>query len=57
MARLLVDAGADVRARDEEHDGTPLGWAEVAIDVTNNLKCQEVVDYLSPITPDGTSDS
>ena len=28
-------------ARDEEHDGTPLGWAEVAIDATNNPKCRE----------------
>jgi ankyrin repeat protein len=33
MVRLLVGAGADLAARDEEHDGTPLGWAEVAIDV------------------------
>ena len=47
MVRLLVGAGADLSARDEEHDGTPLGWAEVAIDVTNNPKCREVVDYLS----------
>jgi ankyrin repeat protein len=47
MARLLVGAGADLSARDEEHDGTPLGWAEVAIDVTNNPKCREVADYLS----------
>ena len=57
MARLLVDAGADVRARDEEHDGTPLDWARVAIEVTNNPKCQEVVEYLSQFTPDLTSDS
>jgi ankyrin repeat protein len=47
MVRLLVGAGADLAARDEEHDGTPLGWAEVAIDVTNNPKCREVVEYLS----------
>jgi hypothetical protein len=42
---------ADVAARDEEHDGTPLGWAEVAIDVTNNPKCREVVEYLSGLGP------
>ncbi len=40
MVRLLVDAGADLRARDEEHEGTPLDWAKVAIEVTNNPKCQ-----------------
>ena len=47
MVRLLVGAGADLSARDEEHDGTPLGWAEVSIEVTNNPKCREVVEYLS----------
>ena len=51
MVRLLVGAGADLAARDEEHDGTPLGWAEVAIDVTNNPKCREVVEYLSRLGP------
>ena len=49
MVRLLVTAGADVTARDDEHDGTPLGWAEVSIDVTNNPKCQEVVEYLASL--------
>ncbi len=46
MVTLLVDAGADRTARDEEHDGTPLGWAETATTVTNNPSCQEVVAYL-----------
>jgi ankyrin repeat protein len=46
MVTLLVQAGADRTVRDEEHDGTPLGWAETAITVTNNLKCAEVVAYL-----------
>ena len=57
MTRLLVDAGADVHARDEEHEGTPLDWARVAIEVTNNPKCQQIVEYLSQFTPDRTSDS
>ena len=46
MVTLLVDAGADRTTRDEEHDGTPLGWAETAITVTNNPGCKEVVAYL-----------
>jgi ankyrin repeat protein len=47
MVKLLVDAGADITARDPEHDNTPAGWATVAIDVTNNLNCQDVADYLA----------
>ena len=47
MVRLLVRAGADRAARDEEHDGTALGWAETSIDVTNNPACAKVVAYLN----------
>jgi hypothetical protein len=47
MVRLLVAAGADPAARDEEYDATPLGWAETAIVVTNNPKCADVVAFLS----------
>jgi ankyrin repeat protein len=47
MVRLLVEAGADMTARDEEHDGTPIDWAQVAIDVTNNPKCREAAEYLA----------
>ncbi len=46
MVRLLVAAGADPALRDEEHDNTPLGWAEVARGVTNNPACDEVTAYL-----------
>jgi ankyrin repeat protein len=46
MVTLLVEAGADRTTRDEEHDGTALGWAETSIEVTNNPKCAEVVAYL-----------
>jgi ankyrin repeat protein len=47
MVKLLVEAGADITARDPEHDNTPAGWAKVAIDVTNNPDCQDVADYLA----------
>jgi ankyrin repeat protein len=47
MVKLLVDAGADITARDPEHDNTPAGWAKVAIDVTNNPDCKDVADYLA----------
>ena len=46
MVTLLVEAGADRAVRDEEHDGTPLGWAEKSIEVTNNPACAEVAAYL-----------
>ena len=46
MADLLIKAGADVTARDEEHHGTPADWARVAVDVTRNPACAGVADYL-----------
>lgn len=46
MVRQLVAAGADPAARDEEHDATPLGWAETSIVVTNNPRCADVVAFL-----------
>lgn len=50
MVRLLVESGADVLARDREHTNTPLGWAEAAIQITNNPRCAEVAEYLRPLT-------
>ena len=52
MAQLLVAAGADPAARDEQYDGTPLGWAETSIEVSNNPKCAEVADYLKGVSID-----
>ena len=46
MVTLLLQAGADRTIRDAEHDGTPLGWAETSIEVTNNPACAEVAAYL-----------
>jgi ankyrin repeat protein len=28
VAQLLLDHGADVNAREDQHQGTPLGWAQ-----------------------------
>jgi len=47
MVQLLVAAGADPSLLDEEHQGTPLQWAEVSVRVTNNPKCLEVAAYLA----------
>lgn len=46
MVELLVEAGADVGALDEQYAATPAGWAETAIEVTRNPACAEVVAYL-----------
>lgn len=52
MVKLLLEAGADPNARDEQYDGVPRGWALTAIEVENNAACQAVVDYLEPLTTD-----
>jgi len=46
MVMLLVESGADVHARDAQYDGTPLGWAETAREITNNPACDDVASYL-----------
>ncbi|HEY8549567.1 MAG TPA: ankyrin repeat domain-containing protein [Vicinamibacterales bacterium] len=46
MVRLLLHAGANGTLRDEEHDGTPRDWADVAVEVTNNRNCGVVAAYL-----------
>jgi ankyrin repeat protein len=46
MVKLLVAAGADVRALDREYQGTPESWARAAIEITNNPRCAVVADYL-----------
>lgn len=49
MVRLLVAAGADIRAIDREYQGTPEGWARAAIEITNNPQCAAVADYLREV--------
>lgn len=54
MVKLLVAAGADISARDAEHENTPAGFAQVAITVSNNPKCKDVVDYLRGLATSAT---
>ena len=49
LVMLLVESGADLNARDDEYDGTPLGWAETSIEVTGEPGCREVAAYLRGI--------
>ena len=46
MVKILIAAGADMNARDLQYNGTPLGWAKVAVDVTNNPACNQVAAHL-----------
>jgi ankyrin repeat protein len=50
MAGLLVGHGADIQARDPEHDNTPAGWARVSARLTSNPRCLEVAEYLDSLT-------
>jgi ankyrin repeat protein len=52
MVELLVEAGADVAALDEQYQATPAGWADTAIEVTRNATCAEVVAYLEALRAD-----
>ncbi|WP_419907773.1 ankyrin repeat domain-containing protein [Hoeflea sp.] len=49
MVKILVRAGASTAALDEEHSNTPLGWAGVSRQVTNNPDCDEVEAYLQSL--------
>jgi len=46
LVKLLLDAGADPLARDDEHDSTPAGWARTALEVRNDPACAQVAEYL-----------
>jgi ankyrin repeat protein len=46
MVMLLVEHGADLHARDGEHDNHPRGWAETAAAITNNPRCMDVAAWL-----------
>jgi ankyrin repeat protein len=46
MVQLLVAAGADPSLVDEEHQTTPLHWAEVSFDIRRQEGCREVAAFL-----------
>jgi ankyrin repeat protein len=47
MVQLLVLHGADLHARDGQHDNTPLGWARTGASITNNPDCMDVAAWLA----------
>lgn len=49
MVKLLVAAGADREARDEQHEATPCEWAGTAIEVEGNAGCAGVVSYFKSL--------
>jgi ankyrin repeat protein len=53
MVKLLVAAGADIRALDREYHGTPEGWARASIEITNNPQCAIVAEYLRELLTSG----
>ncbi len=50
MVKILVEAGADPNALDEEYKGTPLGFAEASREMTNNPAVDDVIAYLRALT-------
>ncbi len=53
IVKLLVAAGADIRALDREYQGTPESWARAAIEITNNPQCEVVAEYLRELLTSG----
>ena len=52
LVKLLIEAGADPTARDEQYDAPAIGWADTSIVVSNNPRCAEVVAYLAALSSD-----
>lgn len=53
MAELLVRAGADRHALDAQYQASPIGWAETAMEITNNPRCAVVIEYLQRLQSEG----
>lgn len=53
IAAMLVDAGADPGATDDEHGTTPLVWAKIGIEIHGPTPARKaLVSYLEEITPE-----
>ena len=52
IARILVEAGADTEATDDEHGTTPLVWAKVGVEIYPDSPGRaELIAYLSEVNP------
>ena len=52
LARLLVEAGADPSAVDDEHGTTPLTWARMGLEIHGDSPARRrLVQYLEQVTP------
>jgi len=49
MVKMLLAAGANPRARDEQYRSTPADWARYSHGVSHNPACLEVADYLDSL--------
>jgi ankyrin repeat protein len=47
MVKLLVAAGADTAALDDQYKGTPRGWAATSIEISHNPACHGVVAFFA----------
>ncbi len=56
IAVMLVEAGADPAATDDEHGTTPLVWANVGMEIHGPTPARKALaDYLEDITPSRTN--
>ena len=52
IARILVEAGADTEATDNEHGTTPLVWAKVGVEIYPDSPGRaELITYLTEVSP------
>ncbi len=49
IAKLLVKAGSNIHAEDDEYNANPAGWAQHAAQNLNRLACLDVVGYLETL--------
>jgi ankyrin repeat protein len=49
IVKLLVKAGANVHAEDDQYNSTPSGWAQYAATHLNRAECVEITGYLDDL--------